>query len=815
MKYANIILPLFIADTFTYGIPIEMQEEVKVGMRVEVQFGAKKIYSGIVFALHNNKPEGYMVKPIQSIIDAEAIISETHLHFWKWISTYYMANLGEVMNAVLPAFLKLTSETAIMKNEYADTTILELNDDEYIIMEALELHSELTLDEVEKLMPTKNARRAISSLIAKQAIISFENVKESYKPKTENIITLHEEYDTEEALNILFTALEKSPKQLHLLLSYLHLHINNFGVKQADLLEKSGASSAHLKALIDKQILHANKQKVDRIQFAISKEYENFTLSNAQENALTQVQNAFAQNKPALLHGITGSGKTNVHIQAMKSFVEAGKQVLYLLPEIALTAQIINKIFSAFPNQVAVYHSKFSNNERVETWQNIRSGKTKILIGARSALFLPFNNLGLIIVDEEHDGSYKQQDPSPRYHARDAAIVLANLCNANILLSSATPSVESFLNAQQGKYALVQLKDRFGVATLPNITVVDNKTIPAIPRISPLLSNTLIEKIQQTIQQKKQVILFQNRRGFAPYLYCSDCGWSARCKNCDVGISYHKATDKLHCHYCGTKWPIIKACPNCHSAKLYFKNYGTERVEEEVKRIFPTAHIDRLDIDTANTKNKYQNIIRNVEKNVTDILIGTQMVVKGLDFDNVQLVGVLSADSLFTLPDYRVNERAFQLLSQVGGRAGRQDSKGEVMIQVLDTNNAVVAMVQQHLYEPFVLQEIEHRKIFLYPPYVRLIKLEIKNSYLEKVVATADVLCSYLKAIANIQVIGPSEPLVARIKNDYIREITIKCGRDAKELERIKLQIKNYITQTQADKRYAMVRINCDVDPVY
>jgi primosomal protein N' (replication factor Y) (superfamily II helicase) len=815
LKYANVILPIFLADTYTYGVPLEMQNELQIGMRVEVQFGSKKIISGIVLRLHNDKPEGYAIKPILSIIDNTAIVTPKHLQFWQWISSYYMATLGEVMQAVLPAFLKLTSETAISKNEWIDTTTIVLSNDEYLIAEALELHATLTLDEVEKLMPAKNARKAISSLIAKQYILSFENIKETYKPKTENVIIISEEYDTEYALNILFESLEKSPKQLHLLLNYLQLHVNNYGVRQSELLDKSGATSAQLKTLIDKNILQTSKQKIDRIQFVISKEYDSFTLNEAQQKAVMQIQESFTINKPVLLHGITGSGKTNVHMQLMKPFVDQGLQVLYLLPEIALTAQIINKIGSFFPDQVAVYHSRFSNNERVETWQNIATGKTKIVIGARSALFLPFVNPGLIIVDEEHDGSYKQQDPAPRYNARDAALVWAKIFGAKIVLSSATPSVESYQNALQNKFALVQLLHRYGSATLPIIDIVDNKQIPTVPRLSPLLSNVLIDKIHQTIKQKKQVILFQNRRGYAPYLYCSGCGWSARCTNCDVGISYHKATDKMHCHYCGTKSSIVKMCPNCNGLKLYFKNYGTERVEDEVRRIFPTATIDRLDTDTANTKNKYQNIIRNVEKNITDILIGTQMVVKGLDFENVQLVGVLMADSLFTSADYRVSERAFQLLSQVSGRAGRKDNKGEVMIQVLDTSNKIVVMVQQNKYLDFLHNEIQFRQDFLYPPYIKLIKITIKNSFLDKVITTADAIAATLVGLPHAKIIGPSEPVVARIKNDYIREVLVKCNNDAKQLQEIKRHITHYIKHILADKKFSNVRIICDVDPNY
>ncbi len=814
MQFAEIILPFNLGNTFTYGIPVDMQGQVIVGTRVEVPFRNKQ-FSGIVFNIHNNKPATYAVKPILQLIDAQPIVTTIHLQFWQWIQQYYCCSLGEVMNQALPSFLKLSSETIIVKNESIEVVEKELSDDEFQIMEALSIKNELNIAETEKILPKNNARKAISGLLAKQYIATYENVKELFTPKTEIVLQLHENLDNEEALKETFNTLEKSPKQLHVLLAFLHLITGAAGVKQADLIEKSGASSAHIKALVDKNILVSGKQQINRITFSISKEYQTFELSKAQQIALQLIQKSFIENKPALLYGVTGSGKTNVHIKLMKPAVEAGKQILYLLPEIALTPQIINKVHSAFSGKVAVYHSRFSNHQRVETWQAVSNGKAQIIIGARSSLFLPFSNLQLIIVDEEHDSSYKQQDPSPRFQARDAAVYLAHLCKANILLSSATPSIESLYNAQNNRYTLVQLQERFGEASLPTITIVDNKTIPTIARVSPLLSNVLIEKMQETMRNKKQIILFQNRRGYAPYLYCSDCGWNAKCKHCDVSISYHKTTDKLHCHYCGTKFTIIKLCPSCSGAKLYFKNWGTERVEDEVKRIFPNAIVDRLDVDTANTKNKYQNIIKNVEKNITNILIGTQMVAKGLDFDSVQLVGVLSADSLFAIPDYRVAEKAFQMLSQVSGRAGRQDAKGEVVIQLLDTTNKVVQQVQQHDYLPFVQQELEHRKTFEYPPFIRLIKVTIKHLQTQKVLDASTQLASYLQAIANCKITGPSDPLIAKINNDYIKEIWIKCSRDNKQLLQIKHEVQHYCKFMQAQKNFTSIKMAIDVDPAF
>jgi primosomal protein N' (replication factor Y) (superfamily II helicase) len=812
MQFAEIILPLNFGGTFTYGVPIELQSQVQQGIRVEVPLGNNKIYSGIILNLHNNKPESYIVKPIKSIIDDAPIVQEKHLRFWQWISAYYCCNLGEVMNAVLPAYMKLASETAIVINELFEPDSTPLNDDEYLIIEALQVKTEITLLEAQKIINKSNCRKVVMSLIEKRAIYVFENVKESYKPKLEKIVKLNPEWDNEISLNLIFTQLEKTPKQLHLLLSYLHLKGNNELIEQKKLLTQANATSAQLQALVTKNIFIVSTQKLDRVQFKANTIYENFELSEAQNNALVHIQTEFANGKACLLHGITGSGKTNVHIKLIEEILKEDKQVLYLVPEIALTAQVINKLYSFFGDALGVYHSKFSNNERIETWQNITNGKIKILLGARSSLFLPFQNLGLIIVDEEHDSSYKQVDPSPRYHARDAAIVLAKQFDANVLLSTATPSVETYNNAMHGKYGYIHLNTRFNEIQLPEIDVIDARPNPLQQRISPLLTSQLIDEIITTLKQKQQVILFQNRRGFAPYLYCSSCGWHATCNNCDVSLTYHKTTDKLHCHYCGTKSNLQKLCPKCNDNKLYFKNYGTERVEEEVRRVFPEARIDRLDIDTARTKNKYNAIIKNVEKNYTQILIGTQLVVKGLDFDNVQLVGVLSTDSLFTLPDFRVNERAFQMLSQVSGRAGRKQNKSKVLLQSINVSNPYLPLVQNNDYKTFFNIEIAQRKEFYYPPFVRLIKIILKHRDQNKLTEAADILCGQIRTIPNTQAFGPSDPLVPRIMNTYQKEILLKCSRDATHLKAIKTQLMAIIKTFLGGKGFSTVVVNVDVD---
>jgi primosomal protein N' (replication factor Y) (superfamily II helicase) len=811
--YADLILPIPIGNTFTYGVPVDMQNTLQVGMRVEVSFGNQKNYAGIVLRIHTEKPEAYKVKPIINVIDMHPILQVYHLQFWQWLADYYMCTLGEMMAAVLPTYLKLSSETAITRNALMPIDSMQFTDNEFMLLEAIEIKGEITLDEAAQIIEKKNVRTTISSLIEKQAILVFENVKQNYKAKLEKIVVLNKTLDNEEALKALFITLEKAPKQLHILLSYLHLYGQENEVKQAALLTAADASAAQLKAMVDKDIFSISTVAVDRNIFTPSKMYEAFTLSEVQQKAYYFIKEHLVEPTPILLHGITGSGKTNVHIKVIEDVIATGKQVLYLLPEIALTAQIINKLFSALGDAIGIYHSKFSNNQRMETWMNVRSGKIKIIIGARSALFLPFEKLGLIIVDEEHDSSYKQTDKAPFYNARDAAIAYAKMLHCNILLSSATPSVETYQKAVQKKYLYSSISKRYADVPLPAIEIVDNKNPLQLQRASALLSDNLLHAIQDTLKKHKQVILFQNRRGFAPYLYCGTCGWNAVCSNCDVSLSYHKQTDKLHCHYCGTKWPLYKACPKCHTNKLYFKNYGTERVEDEVKKLFPNANVARLDLDTARTKNKYQHIIKEVEHNITDILIGTQMVVKGLDFDNVELVGVLHADGLFSIPHFRVNEKAFQLLSQVSGRSGRKSTEGKVLIQAFQTKNPYLQLVQENNYKVFFAREIKQRQEFYYPPFVRLIKITIKHKAALKAQEAANFLAQQFMAIADTLLIGPAEPQVARVMNMYMQEILIKCSLNPTKLTLIKSQLKSIIYTFTAGSGNSTVRISIDVDP--
>ena len=675
------------------------------------------------------------------------------------------------------------------------------------------IENDITLDEVQKIVQEKSAWKIVNSLIDKKLVSVYENLYENYKPKKENFVFLVEEYQPEEKLKLLFEILEKAPKQLHLLLTYLHLVKTEKNVLQADLLKHANASQPQLKALCEKGIFEVKKLEVDRLQTEYKGELIENVLSEIQQKAYDEIQLGFAEKKPVLLKGITGSGKTHIYFQLIKDCIQQGKQALYLLPEIALTTQIIRKLRATFGDKIGIYHSRFSNNERVEVWQKIQHQKYDVVIGARSALMLPFAHLGLIIVDEEHDTSYKQQDPAPRYHARDSAIYLANQAEANIVLGSATPSVESYYNAKQNKYKLVELAARFGEGKLPAIHFIDSKKEQVEKRMKGIFSQTLIDEIQKSIQAKKQVILFQNRRGYSPFLQCTTCGWVPQCKYCDVSLTYHKVTDQLHCHYCGSKSPIIKICLACGGNRILAKSFGTEKIEEEIKQQFPNARVQRFDWDAMRTKNKYQEIIRLFEKKEIDILVGTQMVVKGLDFEHVNLVGVLNADSLLSYPDFRVNERVFQLLEQVSGRAGRKDGDGNVFIQAYKVDNPTLLKVQEHDFENFFLEELAGRKDFQYPPFTRLIKITLKHRDQKTVLDAAQKLGLDLAELPKTILFGPAEPPIARVRNLFIQEILLKINRDSEHVKLIKSVLKEKISMLNITKNFSTVNVQVDVDP--
>ena len=811
--WAEVILPLAIPKTYTYSIPRHLQVKAKPGCRAEVVFGKNKKYAGIIKLISDTKP-GYETKEILNIIDDEPILFPQQLKLWQWLSEYYMCSEGEVMAAALPTHLKLSSEAIIVFNEDYGEDFSDLDNEEYLVADALLIKKELRLPEVQQILDVNHVYPLIKKLIEKKVCYVWEAFNEKYKSKKESYVTLNPDYKNEERLSDLLNNWGKAPKQLELLLSYLHLSKTEGEVTQTALLKKSGASVSQLKGLADKNILFIEKRSVDRVEHLPHKISIDFELSPAQKIALDEINTVFSEKNVCLLHGITSSGKTQLYIKQIEEYINRGKQVLYLLPEITLTAQIIRRLQKNFGGNVAIYHSKFNNNERVELWNRIKNGEVKVVLGARSALFLPFQDIGLIIIDEEHDSSYKQQDPAPRYNARDAAIFYSSLFTAKVLLGSATPSVESFYNVERNKYGLAELNERFGGIHLPVIEIINTRQIAAGKKDKVILSPQLKGAIEDVVSSDKQVILFQNRRGYSPFLICATCGFIPHCNNCDVTLTLHKFSNKLHCHYCGNSYPKLTTCPACGTVNWMEKNFGTEKLEEELENAFPSYKIARMDVDSVRGKNAHDTLIKLFEQHRIDILAGTQMVVKGLDFENVSLVGILDADGLLSFADFRVNERAFQMMEQVSGRAGRKTEQGKVLIQAAKINHPVLLFVQQHDFKRFYDFEIENRQRFFYPPFSRLIKIILKHKMKEIVTEAADRLGDALKQDMNDFVIGPAAPVVNRIRSLYLMEILLKLPKDANMLGQYKKVIANHFNLLHADKRFRSVVLIADVDPV-
>ena len=815
--YAAVIIPLWLPVTYTWAIPTHLREAAKIGIRVEVELRNKK-YAGIIKNITTQKPPAFEPKELLNILDDEPILYNNQLKLWNWISNYYMCCEGEVMQAAIPANLKLSSESILIWNE---ENVFDLNDgshftdNEYIVAQALEVKKELRLSEVHQLLDTHNVYPVIKKLIDKQICFVWEELKEKFKSKTETYVVLNPVYRDEEKLAQLFNEPKNAaPKQMELLLSYLHLLKTEEEVTQPNLLKKANASAAQLKGLITKGILGIEKRNADRIKLLAPDININFTLSDAQQIAFNEINNSFIHKPVCLLHGVTASGKTQVYMKLIEQFMQQDKQVLYMLPEIALTAQMIRRLQLHFGGNIAIYHSKFNPNERVEIWNKVKSGQIKVVLGARSSLFLPFKDLGLIVVDEEHDASFKQQDPAPRYHARDAAIYYAALFNAKVLLGSATPSIESYFNCLQDKYGLVSLSERYGKVDLPTIELIDLKKIATKDKSKIALSPQMIAAIETSLAQKKQVILFQNRRGYSPYMICQNCGWIPQCQHCNVSLTYHKSKNKLSCHYCGTTYPVLNTCAACGSHNFMQKNFGTEKLEEMVAEIFTNARVARMDYDTVKGKNDHDNLIKLFEQQRIDILVGTQMVVKGLDFEHVNLVGIIDGDGILNFADFRVNERAFQLMEQVSGRAGRKDGKGTVLIQVSNVQHPVLAFVQQHHYLNLFNYEKEGRNAYQYPPFYRLIKITFKqkDSYVAEEAAT--ILLNGLQVNFKPYLNGPSQPPVDRVRNQYLWDVLIKLPKDTATINQCKREIQQQIAIIQSDKRYKTVSIVIDVDPM-
>ncbi len=780
-------------------------------MRVAVSFGKSKIYTGLVFKIHQNAPTLYEAKEIHQILDETPIVNSTQLKHWQWIADYYMCALGDVYRAALPSAFLLESETIVYKNEaFSNEDILA--DNEFLIFEALQHQSQLTIHQIVAILDKKKVMPIVNELIKKSAIYIKEQIYETYKPKLVKYVRLNKKYNSDKGLNNLLEKLSRAKKQKDAILSFFQLTSTKKPVKTKDLETKANVSSSILKSLVDKNIFEFYHIQTDRINFN-GETNALKSLNEFQEKALYEIKETFKNRDVTLLHGITSSGKTEVYTKLIQEVLDAGKQVLFLLPEIALTTQIITRLQFYFGDQISVFHSKYSMNERVEVWNNVLENKTKsqIILGARSSIFLPFSNLGLIVVDEEHETSYKQFEPSPRYNARDAAIVLAKIHQAKIVLGSATPSLESYFNAQQNKYGFVELNRRFGNVQLPNIELIDVKEKHRKKEMKGHFSDRLLKLIQEALDEKEQIILFQNRRGYSPIVECKTCGVSPQCPNCDVSLTYHKFKNELRCHYCNYLRAMPNSCAACGSNTLDTKGFGTEQIELELKELFPDFKIGRMDLDTTRGKFGYQKIIGAFEAREIDILVGTQMLSKGLDFENVSLVGILNADTMLNFPDFRAHERAYQMMVQVSGRSGRSKKQGNVAIQTYNPYHQILQQVSITDYKTMYKEQLQERWQYKYPPYFRLIKITLKHRDYNKVDSGVNWLFKALYSSFGENVLGPTAPAIARIRNQYIKNIVIKIP-PKQNLVKTKNQVSKIKNTFEAVKNFRPIRFIIDVD---
>lgn len=811
--YAEVILPLALPRPYTYAVPEALVAEVSFGKRVEVQFGQSKLYTALVIGLSPQPPESGKPKPIIAVVDDEPIIAPVQLKLWQWIAEYYSCSLGEVMNAALPANLKLASETVITLSPLFSEDFSSLSDKEYLIAEALSIQSEITINDVRGILQQKSVYPLIRRMLDQHLIYLKEDLKAKYKPKTVACVRLLPPYAADpQSLHAAFDLCSKSSRQMEALLAYIQLSRKLEFVRRQDIYEAAQVDSAVLNALAKKEIFELYEREVSRIGNYEEETIEASSLSAQQQRAMKEIREAWQHKNVLLLHGATGSGKTRIYIELIQEAIQRGEQVLYLLPEIALTTQIISRLEKIFGNQIAVYHSRLNNNERVELWNSVLAGKP-VVLGARSALFLPFRKLGLIIVDEEHDNSYKQYEPNPRYNARDAAIYLAHLQGAKTMLGTATPSLESFANAQSGKYALVTMPERFGGLAMPKIVLADAKRELQERKLQSHFTSSLLEELKAALARGEQAILFQNRRGYAPTYRCAVCDWHSECIHCDVSLTYHKFQNALKCHYCGYTTQLPEACPACGSKKLSLKGFGTEKIEDELKIYLPHARIGRMDFDTVRGKDAHAKIINDFEEGRLDILVGTQMVTKGLDFERVGVVGVLSADQLLQFPDFRAGERAFQLMLQVSGRAGRKHRQGKVIIQAFNTAHPVLSEVLDNDYARFYAREMLERKQFKYPPYYRLIRLSLKHKTPRVVNDAGRIFEKALKGKLGEWVMGPAVPYVSRVRGFYLLDFMVKTEPDTKKLRYAKESIQAAIDALQQTQGFSGVRVSVDVDP--
>jgi len=812
--FVDVLLPLAVPKSFTYRLPQNLATHAQVGMRTVVPFGRNKLYTGIVLNIHREPPRAYTAKYIDSFLDSKPIVNALQLKLWDWMSKYYMCTKGEVLLAAVPSGLRLSSETNYIINPAFDGEVSSFSEKEMLLLEAINKREVMGYKEISELLEVKNINTSMKKLLDASAVMIMENLKEGYKPKIESFISISDHCQGEEALEAAFKKLNRAPKQQEALMLFLQFQQADDAedkMKKALFKKKAEVSDAVLKELIRKEIFVEEKVEVGRLDSYTGNIAEMPDLTAIQTRALNQIKNEFRNREVVLLQGVTSSGKTEIYIRLIEDVIEKKGKVLYMVPEIALTAQMINRLRVFFGDKVLVYHSKFNQNERVEIWNRLLSEKEGALIlGARSSIFLPLSNLDLIVVDEEHENSFKQYDPAPRYNARNVAVMLGSLHNAKVLLGSATPSYESLYNADSGKYGFVELTQRFGDRPKPQMMTASLKSETLGSRY---FTKDLIAAMKESLEKKEQVILFQNRRGYAPIMLCEVCGWAPQCTRCDVSLTYHKSTDRLVCHYCGNKFSVNPTCSACGSNKMNLTGSGTERVEEEIQIIFPDARVSRLDLDSTSSKYGYQKIIGDFEDGAIDILIGTQMVTKGLDFENVNLVAVLNADLLMKFPEFRANERAFQLMTQVAGRSGRRDKTGKVLIQSYDPTQWLIQRVMDGNGAEVYKSEMQERRKFLYPPFARLIKLTFRHRQAELVDYCAAQYRSELESLLKTtQILGPEYPIVPRVKNLYNKVILLKILKGQNLID-LKENLAQLNSRFFAQKEFKSVRLTIDVDP--
>lgn len=814
MYFTDVILPIPLKQTFTYSVNKDEAAFLKPGMRVAIPFGKSKVYTGIVYQVHGQPPVGYETKSIDHILDEEPILTAFQLEHWEWLAKYYMCSLGEVIKAALPSAFLLESETIIKLSTEKKWDENSLSDEEFLVFEALQHQSSLHINDVRSILDKKNVVSIIQKLFEKGIVEVEETVYEQYTPKLKRYIKLSQNYTSEENLRKLLDSLNRAPKQRDVLMTLFMLNSQTKKpISSTALQKKSEASAATLKSLIDKGVLEEYFIQHDRVEFNGEASQDIKTLNEAQTKAYDEIKTSFANNDVVLLHGVTSSGKTEIYVRLIEEMIASGKQVLYMLPEIALTTQLITRLQKYFGEKISVYHSKFSVNERVEVWNNVLNEKPKaqVVIGARSSLFLPFKNLGFIIVDEEHEPSFKQYSPAPRYNARDSAIVLANLHMAKLLMGSATPSLESYHNAKSGKFGLVTLKKRFGNVLMPEIELVDIKEKNRKKQMTGHFSDRLLEEMREVLKNGEQIILFQNRRGFSPVVECTTCGVSPQCPNCDVSLTFHQHKNQLRCHYCGYHMAMMQSCIACGSETLDTKGFGTEQIETELKSLFPNHKVARMDQDTTKGKHSYSKLIEALENEEIDILVGTQMLAKGLDFRNISLVGVMNADNLLNFPDFRAHERSFQLLQQVSGRAGRTQKRGKVLIQTYNPYHQILKQVSVNDYEAMYKEQLEERHNYKYPPFFRTIKIVFKDKNLARVQKASVWFGQALEIQFKENILGPEPPPIGRIKNKYIINLLVKIPKK-QSLEKTKKYIENVQRSFNSIKEFSSVRVNIDVD---